>query len=143
MRKFKVAAGAFVLFTIGLVGFFLLERDSADGISTAEVASITVTMDNRRDGGRDEEFVAATVDHGRLLGLIHGATVEPHASKWQDLGRMDVVLAKGGNMRVWLYWTGGGPAAWSIGDTYYRGSTDAEMVRVISECARRGTPVGR
>jgi hypothetical protein len=143
MRKFQVAAGALVLFTIGLIVFVLLKRDSTHDISAAEVASITVTMDNRPDGGGDEKFIAATIDHGRLLALIQGGTIDPNPQKWQGLGVMDIALAKGEKIPISLFWTAEGPAAWRIGNTYYRGSTDAEMIRVISECARRGTSVGR
>jgi hypothetical protein len=142
MKKYLIGVGVIVLLAPILI-LLPTMRTSTDALVPADIESITVQMENRPDDGRDELFVAATADHGRLLALIQGGTVEPAPLKWQFLGVMDFVQMNGSKMRVDMYWTGRGTAAWRIGHSYYRGSTDAEMIRVIADCAGRGTRITR
>ena len=130
-----LATVAFIIWSI---------RGSADKISPENVSAMEILLENRPDHGPDIGFIPARSDYGRLLAIIQGGTVDPHPLKWQALGRISVLLSNSDSV-VWihLYSTKQGPAAWSIGGKYYRGSDDAEIIRVITDCATRGAPLLR
>ena len=61
--------------------------------------------------------------------------------KWQVLGDLRIRLRDGRNIEVSLYRTFADHGAYKMDGTYYRGSSDAEIVRTLTECAKRGKPV--
>lgn len=84
-------------------------------------------------------FVAAPEDHGRLLGLAQGGTVADSALPWVDLGLLRVCREGRPDVLVRLFVTGEERGAYTIDwRTQYRGSSDAEIIRTITDCATRG-----
>ena len=107
------------------------ERQSITDLTAADVISVEVVVHNRPDNGPDlGPFLASADDHERVLALLRGASEDRRPSKWQTLGWLKIVTRAGENFTVWLYWTGGKAGAYKIGNTYFRGGSDAEFIRV-------------
>jgi hypothetical protein len=135
------AIGAVALAAIVLIAVWLMRRPS-DHISPEDVEAMEVYLRNRPDHGPDLSFIPARADYGQLPAIVQHGEADPKPAKWATLGRLSILLSNGDRVvQIDLYQTSNGPAAWSVGGRYYRGSTNADIIRVISDCATRGASI--
>jgi hypothetical protein len=108
-----------------------LEEVGSIEVSLEEVTGITPAVG---------PFIAAPEDHGRLLALVQGGTgADP--MPWPHLGLLRIHREGQPDVLVYLFVTGEERGAYRVGERIqYRGSSDAEFIRTITECARRGAP---
>lgn len=85
-------------------------------------------------------FIVDPADYGKVLRLFREGTVERRPMDWKVLGAIGITYKKGGTTVVSLFGTYGGPGAYKVGETYYRGSTDKEFVQALRECQERSKP---
>jgi hypothetical protein len=138
----RIALAIVLLILVAALVIAVWPPDSnVDAITAGDVLTMEVHLQNLPDEGLDLEFVPATSDHGNLLATVQGGLVD-HPMKWRPLGRMTFLVSDTPRtypIEVDLFSTGYGPAACRVGGRNYRCSSDAEMVRVISDCAAQGS----
>ena len=108
---------------------------SSPPIST--VNEITARLYNRPDDGPNlEEFNLPPSSRVLILNALDGAQEDDNPMKWQVLGNLDIALEKQ-TIEVRLFWTNQSSGAFRINETYYRGSSDEELIRIISDAAKQ------
>ncbi len=101
-----------------------------------KVKEISAQLYNRPDGGPDIEiFKLPSTSHQQILKALDGALEDEDPVKWQALGNLDIVLHSG-SFEIHLFWTNQTTGAFMVNDVYYRGSSDEELIRLISDAAK-------
>ena len=126
----------FVLFGVSAVGAPYVAPDPS------RVVEMHAQLFNLPDGGDDIDGIEIPVArHHQILGALDGATKERRPMKWQILGRLSIVLDES-QVYVGLFRTGGEVGAFRVDGSYYRGSSDAELIRLISESGSQAPAPG-
>ena len=106
--------------------------------SILDVSLMIAGVDNPGPGIPDvPKFEVTPSDYGKILVLFADRQRDGRPSARRGLGHIDVKTTDGRTIDIELYSTGAGPGAYRIGDIYYRGSTDAEIIAVLKECNQR------
>lgn len=84
-----------------------------------------------------DEFDVSKEDYRKILDLFSCAKIDNNPCRWQGLGYVKIKTTSSSEIGIGLFWTGWGKGAFRIGDTYYRGSKDDEIVQVIIDCYKR------
>jgi hypothetical protein len=84
-----------------------------------------------------EEFEIPAEDYRRVLDLLASGKIDKSPARWQALGYVKIMTSSSSEIAVLLFSTGGGKGAFRIGDTYYRGSKDYEIVQVLLDCHKK------
>ena len=108
----------------------------------SEVSTITAQLYNRPDGGAD--IVRTEIppsSHQQILGALDGAREDRRPMKWQVLGNISIVL-NAGSVDVRLFWTGDELGAFRANGKYYRGSSDAELIELVSSAKNQQSGQG-
>jgi len=109
--------------------------------SPHDITEMTARLYNRPDSAPDLlDIVVPTGQYRRVLPLFEDRERDPAPAKWQVLGLVRIRVDLGGETCVHLFWTGKCAGAFRIGDVYYRGSTDAEIISVLVDCHGSGQP---
>jgi hypothetical protein len=109
-------------------------RESLDDVHIENVGSIyaVVFLDDQEPD--EDRFQINPNDYPRFLDAFKGASIDAEPAKWQERAQISLQLKSGKSVFIGLYLTHQQAGAFRIGKTYYRGSTDENLHRMIMEC---------
>ncbi len=108
----------------------------------SDVSSITAQIYNLPDGVEDiARFEVPKSAYKEILRSLYGAKQDNRPMKWQVLGDI-VITHTTGTVKVGLFWTGDKVGAFRAGGNYYRGSSDAELIQLITAAKKQQSEQG-
>ncbi len=81
-----------------------------------------------------KEFEISVHDYQKILDLFSCAKLDRNPAKWQVLGYLIIKTISSTEIEIGLFSTSERKGAFEIDGTYYRGSKDAEIVKVLLDC---------
>lgn len=100
-----------------------------------DISEMQGQLYNRPDSGPNiGTFSIANQDYDKVLALFDDKTLDRSPSEWQVLGTITIKPFSSDELCIYLFWTNETKGAFRIGKTYYRGSTDKEIIKVLSDC---------
>lgn len=115
------------LFIVGCSG----SKKPFEAPAAAAVSKIHASLYNRPNSDPDiERFEIPNGSHQAVLDWLDDATHDNKPMKWQVLGHLEI--ANGTNtIDVSLFRTSETAGAFKVGDDYYRGRSDSEIIKTI------------
>ena|SRR5262245_44488079 len=128
-------SAVFAVIIAALTVWGISSRSSANRLPTTDpsaVAEIAAELD-----GKYDRFTVDSVDFGAVLGLFDDGSPVGIPLPWQVAGNVWITYRDGRTYSIALFRTGEASGAYRVGRQQYRGSNDATIEAVITECALR------
>lgn len=84
-----------------------------------------------------EIFSISPKDYEKVIALFTKRSVDRFPAKWRGLGSLKIMTTGSREISIALYTTDGSIGAFKIDGTYYRGSTDKELIDTFTNCYNR------